>query len=263
MLMGYSSWLMQPRHDWSENGFVRMRTSIPERFQKPPYYDHWNTSRHEIPMEEIENGTYRPIDVDNGDLNPLYNSDGWQIHQVSFVDEEALPALFDLTATQRLYRDAEIGYQPTFYRYPLANLHSYGNFQAKGPMANTQRMFNQMNRDIDGRNGVVAGLSPPRVAVVAGGSQGYNLLSHRMRHGSKYHDAQLAWLCAALGGSLRRGVIQNRKFESIMRKLAAGLPHEVFEHKIKDLEGECCDIRLEDVIHMNLDNFHGEKRDAA
>ena len=58
-------------------------------------------------------------------------------------------------------------------------------------------------------------------------------------------------------------MIQNRKFESIMWKLAAGLPYEVFEHKIKDLEGKCCNIRLEDVIHMNLDSFHGEKRDTA
>jgi hypothetical protein len=243
---------------------ITMQEDIPQSFQKPPYYDSWDPiHRHEIPEEDIQNNNYRPVDIDNGDVNPLYNADGWHIPRVSFPEQETLPALFDLAAIQRLYNDSETGHNPTFYRYPLANLHSYGNFQAKGPMGRTQRMFNRLNREIDGRAGVLSGHHPPHAAIVTGGSQGYNLLSHRKRHGAKYHDAQLALLLAAMGGSLRRGVVQNRKFEALLQKLQAGLPHQVFERKIKDLEGECCDLRLEDVIHINLDKLKPEQRDAG
>jgi hypothetical protein len=243
---------------------ITMQGDIPQSFQKPPYYDSWDpVHRYEIPQEDIESGNHRPVDINTGDINHLYNADGWHIPRVSFLDQEALPALFDLAAMQRLYNDSNTGHNPTFYRYPLANLHSYGNFQAKGPMGRTQRMFAQLNRDIDGRPGVLSGRHPPRTAILAGGSQGYNLLSHRKRHGAKYHDAQLALLLAAMGGSLRRGVVQNRKFEALLEKLKAGLPHQIFEHKIKDLEGECCDLRLEDVIHINLSMLKREQRDAG
>src|ERR1700729_3207532 len=121
--------LIKCRHAWSTSGMISMTKDIPQSFQKPPYYDSWDPiHRHEIPKEDIENNNYRPVDIDNGDVNPLYNADGWHIPLVSFLHQETLPALFDLAAIQRLYNDSEPGHTPTFYRYPLANLHSYGNF---------------------------------------------------------------------------------------------------------------------------------------
>ena len=132
------------------------------------------------------------------------------------------------------------------YGYPLAYLGDKGHFQANGPTVLYRPLIRSINEQV--------GDQEDSRALTAVASQGYNHLSHRVRHRQRTHDAQLGQVTAAVGGAFSNERSTKRKCQTRITQLENGFPHELFDHKIKNSEVDTS-FRLENVYRLSLNQM--------
>ncbi|KAG6369887.1 hypothetical protein JVT61DRAFT_13351 [Boletus reticuloceps] len=161
-----------------------------------------------------------PLLEESGREKNIYNQEGVRIpRRHAIVDEDATMngMLFNLRTIHQLFRrdDEDIvedsnGDEPLtpHYLYPMAGLKTIGHFQALGLMTPFITQLQRLNTNIrdlyhDGDEDEIEAdlLTGYRPLIEAVASQGYNMLSHRVRTAGRYHDVQRGLITAALGGT--------------------------------------------------------------
>lgn len=150
----------------------------------------------------------------------VYDAAGHRIpRREALIEEEVYTGmLFNLRTIHELFQRTELAEeeadmeedQPVtpHYLYPMAGLKTIGHFQANGLMTPFLVKLRELNTELkaryreDDEEDIAADLLTGYGPLVEGiASQGYNMLSHRVRTQGRYHDVQLGQITAAFCGT--------------------------------------------------------------
>lgn len=186
-------------------------------------------------------------------------------------DEDAFGGmLFDLRTIHELFQRTELyddddgeeeeedqPFTPHFL-YPMAGLKTKGHFQAKGLITPFVMKLRELNtllktqfREGDEED-IAAELLTGYGPLVTGiASQGYNMISHRVRTQGRHHDVQLGQITAAFCGTHTAPGANWNKAERFFAECEDWLPFQRYHEKIRDTVIDTS-IRVENIYRVSL-----------
>jgi hypothetical protein len=211
-----------------------------------------------------------PLLDEHGRENKIYASDGWRIHRREAYmapDTQYNGMLFNLKTLHELFiqmdsdeRAEDTEDQPItpYYVYPMACLKSIGHFQARGLISPFQMKIRRLNEELKGKyrqddeDDIASDLLTGYRPIVEGiASQGYNMLSHRVRAQGRYHDVQLGMMTAAFTGTHSTSMANENTSKRFTADCNRWLPYERYHEKISGAPVDTS-TRVENVYRISL-----------
>ena len=211
-----------------------------------------------------------PIEDEAGLENHIYDVDGMRIPRHEAIIEEGQPVngmVFDLRRIHELFQKDGMADETgriddtlitEHYVYPMAGLRTVGHFQAKGLMTPFSRQLKLLNARIRNENNwededdVEVDLLYGTSALIEGiASQGYNMLSHRVRTAARYHEVQVGTLTAAFSGTYHGSDGNRNKARRFRDICSQALPFERYHQKITGVNVDTS-TRVENVYQVDM-----------
>lgn len=218
--------------------------------------------------EHVDLDNLALVDDEGLEIN-IYDQGGHRIPRRAAIVEEDMAyggMLFNLRTIHELFQKTELleedddQDQPLtpHYLYPMAGLKTVGHFQANGLMTPFLMKLKELNKGLKERyregdeDDIEADLLTGYGPLVEGiASQGYNMLSHRVRTQGRYHDVQLGQITAAFCGTHATPGANWTKGERFFDQCEDWLPFDRYHEKTKDTLIDTS-IRIENVYRVSL-----------
>lgn len=229
--------------------------------------------RQQVDLEDL-----RLMD-DEGQEVWIYDNGGHRIpRREAIIDEEqeSTGMLFDLRTVHELFQRIELlGEEEEedhpitpHYLYPMAGLKTIGHFQAKGLMTPFLLKLRELNTELKTRysegdeEDIASDLLTGYGSLVDGiASQGYNMLSHRVRTQGRHHDVQLGQMTAAFCGTHAPPGANWNKGDKFFAECEDWLPFQRYHEKIKDTVIDTS-IRVENIYRISLRRLPNQARNG-
>lgn len=229
--------------------------------------------REQVNLDEL------PLVDDEGQEIRIYDAEGHRIPRREAIIAAEAPytgMLFNLKTIHELFQRTELAEEEEeedipmtpHYLYPMAGLKTIGHFQAKGLMTPFYMKLRELNAQLkeNYREGdeedIAADLLTGYGPLVEGiASQGYNMLSHRVRTQGRYHDVQLGQMTAAFCGTHATPGANANVAARFFRECEDWLPFQRYHEKITDTVIDTS-IRVENIYRISLRRLPDEARNG-
>lgn len=205
-----------------------------------------------------------------GGENPVFDVNGQRIPRREAIIEEGQAVngmVFDLHRIHELFQIDDVPDRPghiddphitSHYVYPMAGLRTLGHFQAGGLMTPFTQKLKELNTRVrqmynqDDEDDIEADLLLGYSALIEGiASQGYNMLSHRVRSASRYHEVQVGSMTAAFAGTYHGSEASKNHAARFRDTCHQALPFERYHEKISGLDVDTS-TRIENVYRVDI-----------